>query len=227
MTSTKWKAILAIGVVLAFSGTQVHVQADLDEHAATHGPPLTSTAGVPLFGKVITSGGKTILIDGNSVSAGTTVFSGSFLRTLDSVSAAILLGPLGKLDVAPKTSFRIFFDFKKIEVELEQGCVILTTNEGISGMIKTSAGATERIGPEKRSVIDICTGESPAVPPTVGQAAAAKAGAGVVDPMYGRVVGSGVNPLFFAIGSGAFVTAATTYPRLGDTRPVPASPSVP
>ena len=224
MTSTKWRVIVSIALIVVFSGLLVPAQVNLAGPAANQAAPLASKAGVPLLGKVMTSGGKSILIDGNSVSAGTTVFSGSFVRTLDSVSATILLGPLGKLDVAPKTSFRIFFDPRKIEVELEQGCVILTTNAGIRGTIRTAAGATENIGPEKQAVLDICTGESPAVPPTVGQEAAAKAGAGVVDQ---RVVGAAVSPLLFAIGSGAFVTAATTYTLTADTRPVPASPSVP
>lgn len=226
MSITRWKAILVIGVILVLSGAQVHVQAVLDGHAANVGLATATKAGVPLFGKVITSGGKQILIDGNSVSAGTTVFSGTFLRTLDSVSATILLEPAGKLDIAPNTALRIFFDFKKIEVELEQGCVILTTNQGTSGMIKTPAGTTERIGPEKESALDICTSDSPAVLPTVGQGAAANAGAGVVNPIYGVVVPAGINPLYFAIGSGAVVTAGS-YSLLGDTRPAATSSSVP
>ena len=111
-----------------------------------------------------------------------------------------------------------------MEIDLTAGCVILSTEKGITGLVKTPQGINQKIGPEKLSFIDVCTGESGAASPIIGQGAAMKAGAGVcwaVGPPI--VIGGGFNPLWLLPGPIAGAAIASSQ----DGRPDTVSASAP
>lgn len=181
MSSRSRKALKFIALFLIFSVSQVYVQADFGNRRVNETGAASDTAsGKPIFGKLTTIKNQPINVNGNSVSSGTSIRSGTQLQTPDGVGATISLRPMGKLDIAPKTELVLVFDKGNIEVTLIAGCIILTTHEGITGAVKTPQGVTERTDPAKLSSIDVCTGDQGAASPLIGEGAAAKAGAGVL-----------------------------------------------
>jgi len=203
---------------------QVYVHADLAKESkkkATTQP----TNKKQISGQLATIGRMKILVNGNSTPSGACIFSGSQIQTPDSVGAAIMVGSLGRVEIAPKTTLLLDFTSESMEISLTAGCVILSTNEGISGVIKTPQGITQKIGPEKGSFIDVCTGEPGAASPIIGEGAAVKAGAGVcwaVRPPV--IISSGFNPLWLLTGA-PFGGAAIASTNGG--RPETVSASVP
>ena len=169
-----------------------------------------------LYGTLATIGDRAVNINGSNVRSGTTVMSGALIETPETVGASLQMSPLGRLEIAPQTRLQLSFIAGHVDVNLISGCAILTTYEGVEGTVSTPQGTTERIGPAKRSFIDVCTGEDGAAAPIVGEGAAAKAGAGVcwgvmrsdeVDAAYVTASNAkGFNPflLFFGAAPLAF-----------------------
>jgi len=100
----------------------------------------TAAAAAPISGKLATRNNKPILVNGNSVKPGTTIFSGSNLQSPAKVGATLDLGYLGRLDMAPLTDVTVVFDATHIDVQLKSGYVVLTTAKGITGKVTTSEG---------------------------------------------------------------------------------------
>ncbi|MDX6614374.1 MAG: hypothetical protein QOD75_3560 [Blastocatellia bacterium] len=100
----------------------------------------TAAAATPISGKLATRNNKPILVNGNSVKPGTTIFSGSNLQSPAKVGATVDLGWLGRLDMAPLTDVTVVFDATHIDVQLKSGYVVLTTSKGITGKVTTSEG---------------------------------------------------------------------------------------
>jgi len=195
--SARTQRFMAIAAIVAFSFLlNVHVFADLAKVGNKKVPPQPTTP-QQISGQLATVRQAKILVNGNSTPSGATIFSGSQLQTPESVGAAIMIGSLGRVDIAPKTTLLVTFTSETLEIELTAGCVILSTEKGISGLVKTPQGISQKIGPEKVSFIDVCTGESGAASPIIGEGAAMKAGAGVCWAVGQPIVlGSGFNPMW-------------------------------
>lgn len=199
--SARSQRFIAIAAIVAFSFLlNVHVFADLAKLGNKKAPPQPTTQ-QPLSGQLATISQAKILVNGNSTPSGATIFSGSQLQTPHSVGAAIMVPSLGRVDIAPNTTLVVTFTSETMEIDLTAGCVILSTEKGISGLVKTPQGINQKIGPEKASFIDVCTGDSGAASPIVGEGAAMKAGAGVCwavgEPF---VLTSGFNPVWLLPG---------------------------
>jgi hypothetical protein len=223
MTSRRQRFI-AIAAIVAFSFLlNVHVFADLARMGNKKTPPQPTTQ-EQLSGQLATVRQAKILVNGNSTPSGATIFSGSQLQTPESVGAAIMLASLGRVDIAPKTTLVLTFTSGTMEIDLSAGCVILSTEKGISGLVKTPQGVNQKIGPEKASFIDVCTGDSGAASPIIGQGAAMKAGAGVCwavgQPM---ILTSGFSPLWLLPAPIAGAAIVSTR----DSRPDTVSASAP
>jgi hypothetical protein len=195
--SARTQRFIAISAIVAFGFLMnVHVFADLAKLGNKKAPPQPTTQ-QQISGQLATVRQAKILVNGNSTPSGATIFSGSQLQTPESVGAAIMVASLGRVDIAPKTSVLVTFTSETMEIDLMAGCVILSTEKGISGLVKTPQGINQKIGPEKLSFIDVCTGDSGAASPIIGEGAAMKAGAGVCwavgQPL---VLSSGFNPLW-------------------------------
>ena len=216
--------IIVIAVMVAFSCLlNFHVFADLAKLGNKKATPQATTQ-QQISGQLATVRQAKILVNGNSTPSGATIFSGSQLQTPESVGAAIMVASLGRVDIAPKTSLVVTFTSETMEIDLMAGCVILSTEKGISGLVKTPQGLNQKIGPEKLSFIDVCTGEAGAASPIIGEGAAMKAGAGVCWAVgQPFVLSSGFNPLWLLPGpiAGAAIVSTT------DGRPETVSASAP
>ena len=223
MTSRRQR-FMAIVALIAFSFLlNARVFADLVKVGNKKAPSQPTTQ-PQISGQLATVRQAKILVNGNSTPSGATIFSGSQLQTPESVGAAIMVGSIGRVDIAPKTTLVVTFTSETMEIDLTAGCVILSTEKGISGLVKTPQGINQKIGPEKLSFIDVCTGESGSASPIIGEGAAMKAGAGVCWAVGQPIVlGSGFNPLWLFPAPIAGAAIASTK----DGRPDTVSASAP
>ena len=93
-----------------------------------------------IMGTLRTRDNKPVLVNGNKVSTGTTILSGSRIQSPDKIGATVDVASLGRLDFAPNTDFVVTFDASKITVRLKAGYMVLTTRKGICGMVTTPEG---------------------------------------------------------------------------------------
>ncbi|MFL6210368.1 MAG: hypothetical protein ACJ74W_16045 [Pyrinomonadaceae bacterium] len=161
-----------------------------------------------LVGRLTTKGNNPITVNGSRAKSGESIFSGQQLQTPAGVGATVQLGSLGRLDIAPNTNLTLTFASDQINVNVASGCVILTTNRGVTGTV-TAQGTTQHTDATRDSTIDICTGPAGAAP-LIGQGAAAAAGAGAGS--VGAAVGTAGAAAGVGIGGGA---SATTVSIIG------------
>ena len=221
--------VLVLGLLLAFP--QVRVSANPEPvSAGAVAKPTAPAGGRVVFGRLAINGDKAITVNGNSVRTGATVVSGAQLETPPEAGASLQLWPLGRVELAPRTSLQINFGQLKpganrIEVNLLSGCAILMTYAGVEGEVRTPQGTTERAGPNARDFIDVCTGEPGAAAPVVDQGAAAKSGASggwIVEAAQPQASG-GFSP-FFLLGASPSILLAGMYVMHCNGRPPVASP---
>jgi hypothetical protein len=93
-----------------------------------------------MMGRLKTRDNKPVTVNGNKAMSGTTLLSGSDIQCPEKVGATLDLGPLGRLDIAPKSDLKVNFTNSTVTVELRSGYVVLTTNKGISGTVNTNDG---------------------------------------------------------------------------------------
>jgi hypothetical protein len=93
-----------------------------------------------MMGRLKTRNNKPVTVNGNKATSGTTLLSGSDIQCPDKVGATLDLGPLGRIDIAPKSDLKVDFTNSTVSVELRSGYVVLTTNKGISGTVNTNDG---------------------------------------------------------------------------------------
>ena len=177
---------------------------------------LSICAGVgfaaPMTGKLRTRGSKPVIVNGNKAVSGSTIFSGAQIQSPEGVGVTVELGSLGRLDMAPNANVTLTFSAGNVAAELKSGYVVLTTNKGIKGSVRTSEGQLVETDPSKlSSVIARTTG-------SVGPEAAAPVGAAAGGIGAGTAAGIGA--------AGAAVVGGAAAAR-GDGRGNDVSPSSP
>jgi hypothetical protein len=172
-----------------------------------------------------TLGDRLILVNGNSVRSGATIFTGAQIETPDNVSASLQLWPLGRLEIAPHTSLQLNYQTKQINVNLLQGCAVLTTYSGVEGTLALPQGIVKRTGPNANEFVDVCVGTDGAAP-LIDEGAAVRAGAGTcwAGAASSAANSGGFNPLYL-LGATPLVVAAITSGAGNDGRPPVASVS--
>jgi hypothetical protein len=140
-----------------------------------------AAAATPISGKLTTRNNKPILVNGNSVKPGTTIFSGANLQSPAKVGATVNLGWLGRLDMAPLTDVTLVFDATHIDVQLKSGYVVLTASKGITGKVTTSEGKVFQTDLAKLSSVIARTAGSvgPEVAAPIGAAAGGLSGGAI------------------------------------------------
>src|SRR5713226_900484 len=103
MTLRNKKALMAVGVFLAFSFAQVYVQASLP--APAPGSPQRA-----ITAKLATKNNAPITVNGNSAGTGATILTGATIETPDQVSAVIDLGEAGVVELQPGSKVQLDFD---------------------------------------------------------------------------------------------------------------------
>src|SRR6266571_9391186 len=105
MATRPGKALTALAAFVAFSFSQVYVQAGLPN--ATTGAPLPQRT---ITARLVTKNNQPITVNGNSVSTGGTVLTGATIETPDQVGATIDLGDAGVVELQPNTKIQLDFD---------------------------------------------------------------------------------------------------------------------
>jgi hypothetical protein len=179
-----------------------------------------------VFGKLVTAADRVISVNGHNVRSGATINSGAMLETPAEVSASLQLWPLGRLEIAPHSRLQLSFGGSQLEVNLQKGCVILTTYEGNEGTLRLPQGVVQHTGPKANDFLDVCVSEQGAAP-LIGQGAALRAGAGTCwlgAASAAAQTSSGFNPLYLLAGVPLAVVGVTTIAgNSGDGRPAVAS----
>jgi hypothetical protein len=148
-----------------------------------------------LIGVLTTQGNNPIKINGASVKSGGSVPSGALIETPGGVGATLRIPNLGSICISPNSTLNIQFDSAGgIAITLIQGCVILRTFAGTAGRISTPKGTAGQIDPANGGSLDVCT--APSGGSTVGQGAAAVAGAGASPLDCNAAAGAAAVPTF-------------------------------
>src|SRR2546423_10488534 len=109
------RAVAAFLIIVLF---QVYVLADATRPTVASGTTVPASM---VFGKLSLPGSRLILLNGNSVGSGTTIFSGAQLQTPEDTEATVLLGAVGHLDIAPNSNLTITFDKASVDVMVMAG----------------------------------------------------------------------------------------------------------
>ncbi len=118
MTLRNKKALMAVGVFLAFSFAQVYVQASLP--APAPGSPQRA-----ITAKLATKNNAPITVNGNSAGTGATILTGATIETPDQVSAVIDLGEAGVVELQPGSKVQLDFDANgNVHVKIIKGCAV-------------------------------------------------------------------------------------------------------
>jgi hypothetical protein len=113
-------------------------------------------------GTLKTTNNQPVIVNGNNVTPGTTILSGSTVETPERVGANIELG-FAEVDIAPGSSLVLDFTPNvNVKVTLKQGCVTLRMKSDAQGTIVTPDGAATATGDKKEA--DVCYGNKTAAP---------------------------------------------------------------
>jgi hypothetical protein len=93
-----------------------------------------------ILGKLDLPGSRRVLVNGNSAESGTTIFSGAQLQTPEDTEAAVLLGSIGRVDIAPNSKLTLTFDTASVDVLVLTGNAVLSTNAGVTGAVRSADG---------------------------------------------------------------------------------------
>lgn len=121
MTTRPKKALTALAALLAFSFSQVYVQAVLPNPATGSVVPQRLIAA-----RLSTTANRSILVNGNNLATGATILTGATLETPDQVSATIDLGAAGVVELQPNSKIQLDFDADgNVRVKVLRGCVVV------------------------------------------------------------------------------------------------------
>lgn len=136
------------------------VIAQLQTGVSSIGPEssgVPSVTTVPATAILSIRGNWPITVNGAIATSGATILSGTAIDTPDQVAAAINLGSLGTVDVAPGTTLTLSFAQKdNFKVILVKGCASLHARKGTSGEINTPQGAAEKTDPNTGGTVSLC-----------------------------------------------------------------------
>jgi hypothetical protein len=171
MISPDGKFLRAVALLIACCVMQVYVFAE--PTVPPTNSPLTDVS--PQAGGTIkTTDNKPVLVNGNNVTSGTTILSGSTVETPAGVSATIQLG-FAEVDIAPGSVLVLDFTPNvSVKVTLKQGCVTLRMKDEAQGTIVAPDGTTIATG--DRKVANVCYPNKGAAP-VVSQTASGVSGA--------------------------------------------------
>ncbi len=177
MISKSRNILKLVALLTAVCVMQIYVFAETTNSSMLTAPGAATSP--QASGTLRTTGAQPITVNGNSVTPGTTILSGSTIETPAGVGATINLGSLGSVDLAPNTKVVLEFSNGQIKVNLTQGCLILRYKSGVYAEIDNAQGKLTASDPKPATAgaLDVC--QQPGAPAAiVNQGAAANAGAG-------------------------------------------------
>ena len=163
MTTTRTKVKATIVVLLVYSILQISVQLAFAQPVAR----LRKVA-VPqqVVGRLTTKGDKPVTVNGLSASSGAAIASGATIETSNG-SATVVLGPLGRLEIAPNTKVVLTFDETgAVKALVLNGCVTLIGSKGTKGEVATESASVGTTDPAVGGTVSNCP--TPTPPPSGG-----------------------------------------------------------
>ncbi len=94
-------------------------------------------------GRTLNGNSPFVLLNGEQVISGSTIFSSSTIATTESSSVTIELGKLGYVSLSPNSVLALNFDDKSISGTLSAGNIRVYNNEGVLVKIQTLNGLIE------------------------------------------------------------------------------------
>src|ERR1044072_7151932 len=165
--------VIAALILLAI--VQIGVQVGLAEPNNTTTPVVLPQQ---VVARLTTRNNQPIQVNGLSANTGASILTGATIETGADQSATVNLGPLGTLNISPNTKLVLTYDdHGNVKALLVYGCAVLTAKKKTTGEIATEQGTAGKTDPAAGGVLDVCFPPG-ASASTVGQGAAARAGAG-------------------------------------------------
>jgi hypothetical protein len=144
MPHSSRQAARTVAAFLIIALLQVYVLADatrpIDNTADASGTQPRAEPSSMIFGKLDLPGSRRVFVNGNSAESGTTIFSGAQLQTPADTEATVLLGSIGRVDIAPNSKLTLTFDKAGVDVLVLTGNAVLSTNAGIAGAVRSADG---------------------------------------------------------------------------------------
>lgn len=230
MSTPMNKASKVVAVIISVAVLQLYAHADLLKTVSARLSGSAAKAPQDVQGRLTTRGNNPVTVNGNSARSGETIFSGQQLQTPEGTSAAVELGPLGRLDISPGTNLTLTFDGDSVEVNVTAGCAVLTTNRGIGGTLAAPGGAggtgpkTESTDLTRQSSVGNCDavdGPAGAAPPGAVSGAGGSAGVTTSGGLFG--LGKAGTVAFLAAAA-IITTAAIVVPCRRGRNPSPGDP---
>ena len=124
-------AIKILAILMAVSLSQIYVQMGMAQQL--------------LSGRLTTTGGRSITVNGTSAASGASILTGATIETGDGVGATIDLGALGVVEVDPNSKIELTFaDDGSVRVKMLQGCAKVKKSGAGVGEVYTAEGASEK-----------------------------------------------------------------------------------
>lgn len=138
---TKGAAIKTLAVLMVVSLSQICIQMGMAQGARL------------ISGRLTTSGGRPIMVNGASMTSGGTIMTGMTIETPDQVGASIDLGPLGVVEMEPNSIIELTFaDDGTVRVNLKKGCAKVNHRGQGEGEIYTAEGASEKTNNNRKNL---------------------------------------------------------------------------
>ena len=214
--SLKRKALRLIALLTIFSLAEVYVE-DYRQSVSI-GNSINTPFDQAKAATLVISPHEYVLVNGNSVPDGSTLYSGAQVRTPEAVHASIDLDFLGSIDLAPQTDAVLEFADGRINLRLLEGCVLVKAEQGINAQVNTRHVRAASSGPDQDEDLDVCfTPEAPN--PLVRRGALAQSNTGT-RRSYALAPADEVNPFELALGGIPFAGVGALV-QSNDGRPGP------
>ena len=149
MATRPKKALTAVAVFLAFSFSQVYVQASSPNPATGAGAPQRV-----ITASLTTKNNRPIVVNGNNMTTGGAILTGATIETPDQVSAIIDLGDAGVLEIKPNSKVQLDFDQNgNVRVKIIRGCAATRKKTNVlpgEMEIYTEQNASEKTNKKRR-----------------------------------------------------------------------------
>jgi hypothetical protein len=99
-----------------------------------------------LFGKLVTTSNRPVIVNGAEAITGTIILSGAQLATSVTSMATVRLENLGTVTIAPDSSVSLSFDAKSVTVKVGSGDASVSTVEGVTGTVIPATASTAPAG---------------------------------------------------------------------------------
>jgi hypothetical protein len=100
-----------------------------------------------VFGKLVTTSNRPVIVNGGAAITGTVILSGAQLITPSTSIATVQLDRLGVVTVAPDSRVTLSFDASSITVKVLSGDAAVATVNGVKGSVLDAAGNPRTASP--------------------------------------------------------------------------------